>query len=66
LGARCSLFTTLVLLFFSSESALALDWEVERNFRYFLYPSDVAVQRVARDLYVVEQGSSPTRSSSRI
>jgi hypothetical protein len=38
---------------FAPHSALALDWEIERNFRYFLYPSDMAAQRVARDLYVV-------------
>ena len=27
---------------FAPHSAFALDWEIERNFRYFLYPSDVA------------------------
>jgi hypothetical protein len=36
-------------------SAFALDREIERNFRYFLYPSDVAAQRVARDLYIVQK-----------
>src|SRR5258708_6829658 len=41
-------------------SAFALDWEIERNFRYFLYPSDMAAQKVARDLYVVENGATPT------
>jgi hypothetical protein len=41
-------------------SAFALDWEIERNFRYFLYPSDVAAQRVARDLFIVQRGATPT------
>jgi hypothetical protein len=41
-------------------SAFALDREIERNFRYFLYPSDVAAQRVARDLYIVQKGATPT------
>lgn len=41
---------------FAPHSALALDWEIERNFRYFLYPSDMAAQRIARDLYVVQKG----------
>jgi hypothetical protein len=45
---------------FAPHSALALDWEIERNFRYFLYPSDMAAQRVARDLYVVQKGATPT------
>jgi hypothetical protein len=41
--------------------AFALDWEIERNFRYFEYPSDVAVQRVARDIYAAKHhGSEPT------
>ena len=44
---------------FAPHSALALDWEIERNFRYFLYPSDMAAQRVARDLYVVRKGATP-------
>jgi hypothetical protein len=34
---------------FAPHAAFALDWEIERNFRYFLYPSDIAAQRVARD-----------------
>jgi hypothetical protein len=33
---------------FAPHSAFAMDWEIERNFRYFLYPSDIAAQRVAR------------------
>jgi hypothetical protein len=45
---------------FAPHSALALDWEIERNFRYFLYPSDMAAQRVARDLYVAQKGATPT------
>jgi hypothetical protein len=45
---------------FAPHSALALDWEIERNFRYFLYPSHMAAQRVARDLYVVQKGATPT------
>ena len=42
---------------FAPHSAFAFDWEIERNFRYFLYPSDMAAQRVARDLYVVQKGA---------
>ena len=45
---------------FAPHSAFALDWEIERNFRYFLYPSDMAAQRVARDLYVAQKGATPT------
>jgi hypothetical protein len=45
---------------FAPHSAFALDWEIERNFRYFLYPSDIAAQRVARDLYVARKGATPT------
>src|ERR1700734_1444796 len=41
--------------------AYALDWEIERNFRYFEYPSDVALHRAARDIYAAKhQGSEPT------
>ena len=47
-----------VLGFLPPRAALALDWEIERNFRYFLYPSDVAAQRVARDLYVAKNGGA--------
>ena len=42
------------------QAALALDWEIERNFRYFLYASDVAAQRVGHDLYTAENGAAPT------
>jgi hypothetical protein len=45
---------------FAPHSAFALDWEIERNFRYFLYPSNMAAQRVARDLYIVQKGATPT------
>ena len=45
---------------FTPHSAFALDWEIERNFRYFLHPSDVAGQRVARDLYIAQKGAAPT------
>ena len=41
---RRFLFTTIVLSLFLPKTALALDWEVERNFRYFLHPSDLAIQ----------------------
>jgi hypothetical protein len=41
--------------------AYALDWEIERNFRYFEYPSDVDLHRVARDIYATKhRGSEPT------
>ena len=54
------LSTAFILGLFASHSAFALDWEIERNFRYFLYPSDVAAQRVGRDLYIAEKGATPT------
>jgi hypothetical protein len=41
---------------FAASSCFALDWEVERNFRYFVYPSDVAIQRVAADMYFWRSG----------
>ena len=50
----------LILGVLAPRTALALDWEIERNFRYFLYPSDVATQRVGRDLYIAENGVAPT------
>src|ERR1700693_6618251 len=50
----------LILGAFAPRTALALDWEIERNFRYFLYPSDMAAQRVARELYIVQKGATPT------
>ena len=54
------LSTAFILGLFAPHSAFALDWEIERNFRYFLYPSDVAAQRVGRDLYIAEKGATPT------
>ncbi len=54
----------LFLMVFGSGPASALEWEIERNFRYFAYPSDVAVQRVARDLYVAKNGAAPTPEQS--
>src|ERR1700748_849974 len=54
------LSTAFFLGLFAPHPACALDWEIERNFRYFLYPSDVAAQRVGRDLYIAEKGSTPT------
>jgi hypothetical protein len=56
---RRFLFTTIVLSLFLPRTALALDWEIERNFRYFLHPSDLAIQRVARDLYIAKHASPP-------
>jgi hypothetical protein len=50
----------LILGSLAPEAAFALDWEIERNFRYFLYPSDAAAQRVAHDLYAAENGAAPT------
>jgi hypothetical protein len=44
----CLLFLALGL---TGSSHFALDWEVERSFRYFVFPSDIAVQRVASDMY---------------
>ncbi len=53
----CALIATICL---SATCAWALDWEVERNFRYFLYPSDVAVQRIAADIYRGHMGRAAT------
>ena len=53
-------WTAFLLATLAPRAALAIDWEIERNFRYFLYPSDVAIQLVARDLYVAEKGASPS------
>jgi hypothetical protein len=54
------LLAAFIVGLFAPHSAFALDWEIERNFRYFLYPSDIAAQRVARDLYVARKGATPT------
>ena len=61
-----SVVAALAAFFFASHSAFALDWEIERNFRYFLYPSDVAVQRVARDIYVAQHNAAPTPEQSEL
>ena len=60
MSARRFLLAAFIVGLFAPHSAFALDWEIERNFRYFLYPSDMAAQRVARDLYVVQKGATPT------
>ena len=57
---RRLLLASFILGILAPRAALALDWEIERNFRYFLYPSDVAAQRVARDLYAAKNGAAPT------
>ena len=62
---RRFLSIALILCLFAPHRAFALDWEIERNFRYFLYPSDVAAQRVAHDLYVAQKGAARRRSNSR-
>jgi hypothetical protein len=54
------LLIAFIVGLFAPHSAFALDWEIERNFRYFLYPSDIAAQRVLRDLYVARKGATPT------
>src|SRR5476651_796383 len=53
---------TLLILAFGlpASSCFALEWEIERNFRYFVYPSDVAIQRVAADLHLARRGAFPT------
>jgi hypothetical protein len=51
---------------FAPHSAFALDWEIERNFRYFLYPSDMAAQRVARDLGVQSESNCVQDHTARI
>jgi hypothetical protein len=40
-------------------SSAALEWSVERNFRYFVYPSDNAVQTIAADILYDQQGHLP-------
>ena len=58
--ARRFLPIAFILCLIAPHRAFALDWEIERNFRYFLYASDVAAQRVAHDLYVAQKGATPT------
>ena len=53
-----------LFLVFATWPAQALEWEIERNFRYFAYPSDIAAQRVARDLYLAKNGAAPTPEQS--
>ncbi len=48
-----------LLAMVAPRAALAIDWAIERNFRYFLYSSDAAIQLVARDIYVAEKGVTP-------
>lgn len=60
MNAHRFLSVTFILGLFAPHPAFALDWEIERNFRYFLYASDVAAQRVARDLYTAQTGAAPT------
>ena len=65
MGSRTRFASVLAVgLTLLSHSAFALEWEIERNFRYFLYPSDAAVQRVARDIYAAENGKPPTPEQS--
>jgi hypothetical protein len=45
----------------SASSCFALDWEVERNFRYLVYPSDAAIPRVAADAYFGQRGRVASR-----
>ena len=56
-GTRRALGLSVGLIVFWHQAAMALEWEIERNFRYFLYPSDVAVQRVARDIAMAESSA---------
>ena len=35
--------------------AQTLDWEIERNFRYFRFNSDVVLHRVAAELFEAEE-----------
>jgi hypothetical protein len=55
-----------LLVIFASWRAEALEWEIERNFRYFAFPFDVAVQQVARDLYVAKNVKAPTPEQSEL
>lgn len=57
---RLTLLVWFGLAFCFASAAFALDWEVERNFRFFLYPSDGGVQRLAYDLYFGLNGHSAT------
>ena len=41
-------------------AAGALDWEIERNFRYFKFSPDIAVHRIAFDLFKAEFKKTPS------
>jgi hypothetical protein len=56
--ARSALLLTFCLIC-TNVFAGDLHWEIERNFRYFLFNSDVALQRVAFDLFAGEHGRWP-------
>jgi hypothetical protein len=66
LRIRIGVGLSLALVIFWHTAAFALEWEIERNFRYFLYPSDVAVQRVAHDLYAAQNGRAPSPEESEL
>jgi hypothetical protein len=66
LWTRIAVALSLGLGIFWHTAAMALEWEIERNFRYFLYPSDVAVQRLARDIYTAKNGQAPTPEQSEL
>jgi hypothetical protein len=57
-----ALFAFLVLALGAASPARADDrgWEIERNFRYFKYDSDVALQRIAFDLASAALKHAPT------
>jgi hypothetical protein len=58
-SCSCGLFSTLfAAVWLVASNCAALEWEVERNFRYFVYPSDVAIQRVAEDIFLGRRGRS--------
>ena len=51
-------YPTFVL---GQQPSTPLKWEIERNFRYFPYPSEMAVQRVARDIFIAQHNNhAPT------
>jgi hypothetical protein len=60
-GTNLPVGIAFLLSLVAAEAGLAagLDWEVERNFRFFQYNSDVALQRIAFDLFEAEQHKKP-------
>ncbi len=59
-----AVLTILIVSLFSIVTAefgqsAPLNWEIERNFRYFKYNSDVALQRVASDLFEAQHVHKP-------